>query len=189
MRPRLIVADEPVSMIDASLRATVLGNLLQLNEDFGISLIYITHDLTTAYQIGDDIIVMYGGSAMEVGDIGLVVQEPKHPYTQLLIHSVPLPNPDLKWGAEGLDVTSEVKPDGQEYCKFVGRCPHAMPKCGSTVPPLYRVDEHRLVACYLYEAAPVVAAEDMVAAFVGPSKRRGRIPQAQGARQPVDANG
>ena len=80
-------------MIDASLRATVLGNLRQLNEEFGISVIYITHDLTTAYQISENIIVMYSGSVAEAGDIGLVVKQPQHPYTQLLIGSVPQPRP------------------------------------------------------------------------------------------------
>src|ERR671933_1131233 len=95
--PRLIIADEPVSMVDASLRATILGSLRKLNEEFGISLVYITHDVTTAYQISHNIIVLYGGRVAEAGDVELVVQEPRHPYTQLLIGSIPSPNPKHRW--------------------------------------------------------------------------------------------
>jgi peptide/nickel transport system ATP-binding protein len=100
LRPRVIVADEPVSMIDASLRATVLGNLLQLKRQFGISLVYITHDLTTAYQISDRIIVLYQGEVVEAGDPEQIVRSPQHPYTQLLIRSIPEPDPDRRWGEE-----------------------------------------------------------------------------------------
>uniref|UniRef100_UPI000B7F85DA ABC transporter ATP-binding protein n=1 Tax=Candidatus Entotheonella palauensis TaxID=93172 RepID=UPI000B7F85DA len=151
LRPRLIVADEPVSMIDASLRATVLGNLRQLNEEFGISIIYITHDLTTAYQISENIIVMYAGSVAEVGDVDLVVQQPQHPYTQLLIGSVPRPNPEHKWNIGALGAKSEKRVAGDRFCKFVDRCSHAMPKCAENAPALYQTDPHRLAACYLYE--------------------------------------
>jgi peptide/nickel transport system ATP-binding protein len=100
LRPRVIVADEPVSMIDASLRATVLGNLLQLKRQFGISLVYITHDLTTAYQISDRIIVLYQGDVVESGDPEQIVRSPKHAYTQLLIRSIPEPDPDQRWGED-----------------------------------------------------------------------------------------
>ena len=94
LRPRLIIADEPVSMVDASLRATILESLRKLHSDFGISILYITHDLTTAYQISDNIIVLYRGSVAEVGDVELVVKQPQHPYTQLLIASIPTPDVD-----------------------------------------------------------------------------------------------
>jgi len=107
LRPRVIVADEPVSMIDASLRATVLGNLLQLKRQFGISLVYITHDLTTAYQISDQIIVLYQGDVVEAGDPEQIVRAPKHPYTQLLIRSIPEPDPDQRWGDDDMDSDAE----------------------------------------------------------------------------------
>jgi peptide/nickel transport system ATP-binding protein len=100
LRPKVIVADEPVSMVDASLRVTVLGNLLQLKRDYGISLIYITHDLATAYQISDRIIVLHRGEVVESGDPEQVVKRPQHPYTQLLISSIPLPDPERPWGSE-----------------------------------------------------------------------------------------
>jgi ABC-type oligopeptide transport system ATPase subunit len=103
LRPKVIVADEPVSMVDASLRVTVLGNLLQLKQDFGISLIYITHDLATAYQISDRIIVLHQGRVVEAGHPEQVVKHPQHPYTKLLIGSIPLPDPNHPWGEETPD--------------------------------------------------------------------------------------
>ncbi|MDQ3656488.1 MAG: ABC transporter ATP-binding protein, partial [Chloroflexota bacterium] len=102
LRPKVIVADEPVSMVDASLRVTVLGNLLQLKRDYGISLVYITHDLATAYQISDRIIVLHRGAVVESGDPEQVVKHPEHPYTKLLISSIPLPDPERPWGIEPL---------------------------------------------------------------------------------------
>ncbi len=100
LRPKVIVADEPVSMVDASLRVTVLGNLLQLKQEFGISLVYITHDLATAYQISDRIIVLHRGSVVEAGDPEQVVKRPQHAYTKLLISSIPLPDPNHRWGGD-----------------------------------------------------------------------------------------
>src|SRR5713101_5105796 len=85
LRPRLIVADEPVSMVDASLRATILGSLSQLKDKHGISILYITHDLATAYQVSDAILVLYRAQIVEAGAIEPVVKAPQHPYTQLLI--------------------------------------------------------------------------------------------------------
>jgi peptide/nickel transport system ATP-binding protein len=98
LRPKVIVADEPVSMVDASLRVTVLANLLQLKQQFGISLVYITHDLATAYQISDRIIVLHRGTVVEAGDPEQVVKHPEHPYTKLLIGSIPMPDPSQGWG-------------------------------------------------------------------------------------------
>ncbi|MDQ6673387.1 MAG: ATP-binding cassette domain-containing protein [Chloroflexota bacterium] len=113
LRPRMIVADEPVSMIDASLRATVLGNLLQLKRQFGISLVYITHDLTTAYQISDRIIVLYQGTVVEAGEPEQIVRSPRHSYTQLLIRSIPEPDPDQHWGEDDdEEFEQEEEPDG-----------------------------------------------------------------------------
>ena len=111
LRPKVIVADEPVSMVDASLRVTVLGNLLQLKQDFGISLIYITHDLATAYQISDRIIVLHQGRVVEEGDPEQVVKHPQHPYTKLLIGSIPLPDPNRPWGEHvpGSDAILQVQ--------------------------------------------------------------------------------
>jgi oligopeptide/dipeptide ABC transporter ATP-binding protein len=167
LKPKLIIADEPVSMVDASLRATILATLRALNRDFGISLIYITHDLTTAYQIGENIIVLYRGSVAEVGDVELVVKQPQHPYTQLLVGSIPLPNPAHAWRAE--EVQAGIPgTDGPRACKFAGRCPHVMPMCVESPPPLFRSADHRAASCYLYTGAPVLDPREMDAVFVRP---------------------
>ncbi len=164
-KPRLIIADEPVSMVDASLRATILGSLRKLNQEFGISLLYITHDLTTAYQISQNIIVLYGGSVSEAGDVELVVRQPKHPYTQLLIGSIPSPNPRHRWTTRRTaDPASTASTNGS--CRFAPRCPSAMPKCWEKHPPLFQADEHRVVACYLHESAPTTASSAMDEVFV-----------------------
>jgi len=169
LRPRLIIADEPVSMIDASLRATVLDNLRQLNEEFGISLIYITHDLTTAYQISHNIIVLYRGSVAEAGDVELVVGQPQHPYTQLLIGSIPLPDPNRRWSDESgrmSQVASHKQTGDGLGCKFADRCPHAFSLCLEKAPPLFQTNQHRAAACYLYQDHPSIQREEMDKVFV-----------------------
>ena len=100
LSPRLLVADEPVSMVDASLRSTILGNLKQMKEQQGVSVLYITHDLATAYQVSDYILVLYRGRVVEAGDAEVVIKDPKHPYTRLLVDSIPWPDPDQAWGGE-----------------------------------------------------------------------------------------
>jgi peptide/nickel transport system ATP-binding protein len=166
LKPRLIVADEPVSMVDASLRATILESLHRLHSEFGISFLYITHDLTTAYQVSDNIVVLYRGSVAETGDVELVIKEPQHPYTQLLVSSIPLPDPDKRWGGA---VETPRSPDAEATanrgCKFADRCPHAMPICREAPPPLYQTAEHRAVACYLYKDAPVMPEGDINQVF------------------------
>jgi oligopeptide/dipeptide ABC transporter ATP-binding protein len=162
IRPRLIIADEPVSMVDASLRATILGSLRALNEEFGISLLYITHDLTTAYQVSRNIIVLYRGGVAEVGDVEHVVKDPKHPYTQLLVGSIPLADPDHAWQSE--QPPSEIgraRGDGVSGCRFAPRCPYAMEKCITNPPPLYQINEHRAASCHLYDEAPALSRSEM----------------------------
>ncbi|MER3417532.1 MAG: ABC transporter ATP-binding protein [Chloroflexota bacterium] len=97
VKPRLIVADEPVSMVDASLRASILESMLRLKDDYGISFLYITHDLSTAYHVSDEILVLYRGRVVERGPTRAVIDAPTHPYTRLLIDSIPVPDPDVRW--------------------------------------------------------------------------------------------
>lgn len=164
LKPRIILADEPVSMIDASLRATVLGSLQRIKDEFGISIIYITHDLTTAYQIGDNIIVLYRGTVAEAGRVDRVVQDPNHPYTQLLVGSIPVADPDQPWMAEaGPALAGEAR--GRAGCKFVDRCPMAMRRCLQETPPLFQTDAHRAAACFLYEGVPTLRSEEMDKVF------------------------
>jgi peptide/nickel transport system ATP-binding protein len=97
LRPRLIVADEPVSMVDASLRASILEIIIRLRAEEGISFLYITHDLSTAYHIADELIVLLEGETVERGPARSVIDAPAHAYTRLLIDSVPVPDPDVRW--------------------------------------------------------------------------------------------
>ncbi|MGH2534486.1 MAG: ABC transporter ATP-binding protein [Thermomicrobiales bacterium] len=160
LRPRLIIADEPVSMVDASLRATILESLLTLYRDFGISFMYITHDLTTAYQIAERLIVLYQGSVAEAGPVEQIVAHPQHPYTQLLIHSIPAPDPDRRWSDDAIsigeagDATENPGAIVHRGCKFAPRCPHAMPMCRNSAPPLF-TSEGVAVSCYLYRKSAV----------------------------------
>ena len=162
LRPRIILADEPVSMVDASLRATILESLRKLSQKFGISLLYITHDLTTAYQISDNIIVLYQGSVVEAGDAELVIKNPQHPYTRLLVASIPVSDPDQSWGQDSTPVlVSKTSTKLNRGCKFVDRCPSAMPVCRENPPPFFQTDGYRAVRCYLYKEASVIADETM----------------------------
>ncbi len=150
LQPRVIVADEPVSMVDASMRATILESLLTLNREFGITLLYVTHDLTTAYQLCDDIYVLYRGIVAERGTVDRVIQEPQHPYTQLLVSSIPRPNPDQRWiNAEA--VRADSQPRSHTGCRYAGRCPHVMPRCNEKAPALVATSSDRAVSCYLYD--------------------------------------
>jgi oligopeptide/dipeptide ABC transporter ATP-binding protein len=160
LRPRVIIADEPVSMVDASLRATILDSLQMLNRELGVSVLYITHDLVTAYQICTNIVVFYRGAVVEAGSVDEVIRAPKHPYTQLLVASTPLPDPKRRWGADAIAVEEDSRrPTGG--CKFAPRCPSAHDPCWTTVPPLYRSEHNRAVACFLHRDAPTLETEDI----------------------------
>jgi len=170
LRPRIILADEPVSMVDASLRATILESLRKLSQKFGISLLYITHDLTTAYQISDNIIVLYQGSVVEVGDAELVIKNPQHPYTRLLVASIPVSDPDRSWGQDSTAVlVSKTSTKLNRGCKFVDRCPLAMPVCRENPPPFFQTDGYRAVRCYLYKEASAIVG-NAIGKDVGPKR-------------------
>jgi ABC-type glutathione transport system ATPase component len=107
LKPRLIVADEPVSMVDASLRMTILGNMQALKTEHGISIVYITHDLATAYHVSDYVLVLHEGRIVEAGPPDAVIERPAHPYTQTLVSAIPWPDPDHGWG----DDAAESRPE------------------------------------------------------------------------------
>ena len=111
LKPKLIIADEPVSMVDASLRATILDSLHKLHSDFNISFVYITHDLTTAYQVSEQIVVLYHGNVVEAGDVEKVIRDPQHPYTRELISSIPMPNPGNSWIEKDIELYDPSKTD------------------------------------------------------------------------------
>ena len=147
--PKLLIADEPVSMVDASLRMSIVNLFKELKDEFGVSVLYITHDLATAYYMCDRIAIMFRGNIVEIGSVEQVLMKPKHPYTQLLRESIPEADPNQRW-SERINL-SEL--ESEEYlragCKFAGRCPHVMEHCKSQVPPEIQVDQ-ALVKCFLY---------------------------------------
>jgi peptide/nickel transport system ATP-binding protein len=151
LRPKLIVSDEPVSMLDLSIRAEILELMLSLSKKFGIAYLYITHDLSTARYIADRIAVMYLGKIVEIGTTDEVLQRSLHPYTKALIDAVPQPDPknrlrEIKLGVTG-DIPSSVNiPSG---CRFHTRCPYATEICEKVAPILtddLRKGHH--VACH-----------------------------------------
>lgn len=162
--PKVLLADEPVSMVDASLRATILQSLLVLNRELGVALIYITHDLTTAFQIADRIIVLYRGSIVEAGDAADVIRDPRHPYTQLLVESIPRVERERSWAgaAHPAPVRDETTTTvGEASCPFVGRCPMVFDRCRSSFPPMFAVSDVHAAACFLERDQQVVPLEEV----------------------------
>ncbi|WP_324668952.1 ABC transporter ATP-binding protein [Geochorda subterranea] len=154
VRPRLILADEPTSMLDVSVRLDVMNLLLDLKEQEGLSLIFITHDLAAARYMSDRIAVMYAGHLVEVGPADEVIGEPLHPYTRLLKRAAPKPEAGLQ--PERLEGAGDVPELGAlpPGCPFHPRCPFARPECRQALPPMQSVTPSRQVRCVLYGARP-----------------------------------
>jgi peptide/nickel transport system ATP-binding protein len=161
LKPSIIIADEPVSMIDASLRSMVLDTMMTLRDQHRISFLYITHDLSTAYQVGDDLIVLYRGSIMEQGRTTDVIDNPKHPYVKDLIEAIPVPDPSVAWNP-GRPIPEDTGTAGKPEtgCPYCSRCSQRMDCCSTKAPPLLAIDGngHR-AACFLYGemASPATA--------------------------------
>lgn len=148
-RPSLIVADEPVSMLDASLRMSVVNMFRDLKQQQQVSILYITHDLATAYYFADRIAVMLRGWIVEMGPVENVLGNPLHPYTQNLKESIPQADPDRVWSSQVDLAVLDTDEYTRTGCKYAGRCPHVMDVCRSNVPPNVEV-EGRTVKCFLY---------------------------------------
>jgi oligopeptide/dipeptide ABC transporter ATP-binding protein len=162
LKPKLIVADEPVSMVDASLRATILGSLRRLTDERGISILYITHDLATAYQVSDTILVLYRAHVAEAGAVERVVKAPQHPYTQLLITAIPRAHAARDWLMQKDDARRAAPiANAAEGCCFADRCPLASPDCLGAPPALYRTEPRRAVACVQFRHHPALPAGDL----------------------------
>jgi len=157
-KPKLIVADEPVSMVDASLRATILGSLRRLTDEHGISILYITHDLATAYQVSDAILVLYRAHLAEAGAVEPVVRKPQHPYTQLLVSAIPRAHVERDWLVQDNEVSRNGVALTPEGCVFADRCPHTVEACLAAPPALHRTEPRRAVACLQYREHPVLSA-------------------------------
>ena len=151
-RPKLIIADEPVSMLDVSIRIGLLNLMSELREREGVSFLYITHDVASARYIADRVLVMYAGHLVEEGPVEDVIQGPKHPYTQLLLSAVPDPRAPLGV-SDAADVGEPPKVvNPKDGCRFRPRCPYAIAECETVTPLLRPLGPGRLAACHVAEA-------------------------------------
>ena len=158
LQPELVVADEPVSMVDASSRAEILHLLNELQERHGTAYLYITHDIATAYHFSHRIAVMYLGRIVETGPTKEVISNPLHPYTQALLKAVPEPDPDNRFRRRA-SITGEppspTKPP--PGCHFHPRCPYAFEGCSTDDPALLEIRPNHQVACRLWPEADAEA--------------------------------
>ncbi|RYL88937.1 dipeptide ABC transporter ATP-binding protein [Sporolactobacillus sp. THM7-4] len=151
VRPKLIIADEPVSALDVSVQSQVLNLLQDLQEKFHLTYIFIAHDLSVVRHISNRVGVMYLGKMVEISDSETLYEHPQHPYTKALMSAVPIPDPDNKTERIILpgDVPSPAHPP--EGCTFHDRCPFAMDICKMERPRLKKMEDGRLVACHLFD--------------------------------------
>ena len=147
LNPQLLVADEPVSMLDVSIRAEILNLLLQLRDERSITILYITHDLATAAYFTDRVAVMYLGRIVEIGPTKTVLSDPRHPYTQALISVIPVPNPRRRRKRMILAGETPNPIDLPSGCRFHPRCPVASDQCSQTEPQLQNVGTDHQAAC------------------------------------------
>lgn len=149
LAPRFLVADEPVSMLDVSVRAGILALMREVRDAMGLTAIYISHDLALVRYLCDRTLVMYLGTIVEDGPTEEIVRRPRHPYTQALVAAVPVPDPDQSRAP--LPIKGNV-PDAREPpsgCRFRDRCPHAFARCTDVPPPLRAIADGHRVACHL----------------------------------------
>ena len=151
MKPKLIVCDEPVSALDVSIQAQILNLMQDLQEQMGLTYIFITHDLSVVNHFADDIAVMYLGQLIEKAPSEQLFDKPTHPYTQALLSAIPVPS--LKKKRERIilkgEITSPINP--KPGCRFAARCPYATDRCRSEEPVLREIEPNHFVACHLTE--------------------------------------
>ncbi len=148
LKPKIIIADEPVSMLDMSIRAEMLELMQQLQKKYTISFVYITHDLATARYFGQRIGILYLGKIVEEGPINQVLHNPKHPYTQALIDAISEPDPENLHKEKKIRIIETADVDVYQGCRFRSRCPHVIEKC-SNEPKLEKITEKHLSACFV----------------------------------------
>lgn len=153
LNPEMIVADEPISALDVSIQAQVINMLEDLQKEFNLTFLFIAHDLSMVRHISDRIGVMYLGKMMEIGESDDVYEKPLHPYTQSLLSSIPVADPNTRMSDKRIilegDVMSPINP--KPGCRFASRCRYAKPKCFEETPELLEVSEERFVACHFVE--------------------------------------
>jgi oligopeptide/dipeptide ABC transporter ATP-binding protein len=154
LQPKLIVLDEAVSALDKSIQAQVLNLLSDLQNEYGLTYVFISHDLNVVRYLSDDVAVMYLGQVVEQGSAQQLYDDPKHPYTQLLLSSVPTLDPSESTRDEPVDTTDSTEIpspiDPPSGCRFRTRCPFAMDICAQVAPPRVQIAEDRTVACHLH---------------------------------------
>jgi len=148
LKPKLIIADEPVSMLDVSIRAEMLELMQELQKKYSISFIYITHDLATARYFGQRIGILYLGKIVEMGPINQVLVNPKHPYTQALIDAISEPDPENLHREKKIRINEPTDVDVYQGCRFRARCPYVIEKCKDE-PNLEKVDDEHYAACFV----------------------------------------
>jgi peptide/nickel transport system ATP-binding protein len=148
IKPKVILADEPVSMLDVSIRAEMLELMQELQKKYEISFIYITHDLATAKYFGHQIGILYLGKIVEIGNINDVLLKPKHPYTQALIDAISEPDPENVNKEKKIRINESNEIDVYEGCRFRARCPYVIDKC-SVEPELKKSENDQAFACYV----------------------------------------
>jgi len=147
--PALLIADEPVSMVDASLRMSIMNLFRELVDRLGLGVVYITHDLATAYYVCDRIAIMFRGNIVAMGDVENVLMKPKHPYVSLLRDCIPDTDPKNRWTTKIQLAESDIEEYVRTGCKFAGRCPQVMEICKSQAPEDLDVGG-ALTKCHLY---------------------------------------
>jgi peptide/nickel transport system ATP-binding protein len=153
VNPDVILADEPISMLDVSIRMGVLNLMAELRRSRGLSFLYITHDIASARYLADRIMVLYAGQVMESAPAEELVREPLHPYTQLLLSAVPDPGRALSKRTVGNRGEAAPAVDPRPGCRFASRCAHVMPACRQLTPSLTEVRPNHWVRCHLYPSA------------------------------------
>jgi peptide/nickel transport system ATP-binding protein len=158
LEPQLLLADEPVSSLDASIRGEILALLRSLVDERGLSIIAVTHDLGLAWNIADRIAVMYLGRIVELATAASIVSRPQHPYSQALMASVPIPDPSQRRVPPRIEGSIPSPIGAMVGCAFASRCPHVMDVCRHTTPALRAAGDGQIAACHLHDAASTEAA-------------------------------
>ena len=162
VQPKLILADEPVSMLDVSIRAGILNLMMDLRERLGVSMLYITHDIASARYVADRIVVMYAGHLVETGPAESVLANPRHPYTQLLLAAVPDPRERTSFTTSATIGEPPKVVNPTPGCRFRWRCPYAIEECSRVTPSLRPMAPGQMAACHV--ATPDAAVQVLAAA-------------------------
>jgi peptide/nickel transport system ATP-binding protein len=159
VHPTVVIADEPTSMLDVSIRIGILNLMADLKSDHGLAFLYVTHDLASARYVADTVLVMYAGQIVEQGPAERVLQSPLHPYTQLLLASVPDPAVPVRERIEVRKGIASAAVDPPAGCRFVERCPLRIDICSAITPELITAQPAQSARCHVTAPAPAIREE------------------------------